>query len=193
MSKRKLAVSLTASLAAVSTLLAPVTSAETTAADDSVCVIQIDPRQSENISDSEKQLRKQINEKPWTVRTEDVPTQVIAFITSVHGWKQQLENFDRMRRKGDITDEVYFWETEPIAALVKIYSTEAIPQLEKCAKEAGGENTETASLSTADGEPNNVGAGLIASGATLAIVGLIAAIMPQLKNILPAQLVALLP
>jgi len=38
-----------------------------------------------------------------------------------------------------------------------------------------------------------VGAGLIASGATLAIVGLIAAIMPQLKNILPAQLVALLP
>lgn len=193
MSKRKLAVSLTASLAVVGTLLTPVASAETTAADDSVCTIQIRSGENENISVSEKNLRKSMNEKKWTVRKADLPAAVVAYTTSVHGWKQQLGTFDRMRRNGDITDKVYFWEIEPIAALVKVYSTEAIPQLEKCVREEGGEKTETAALSTADGEPNNVGAGLIASGATLAIVGLIAAIVPQLKNILPAQLAALLP
>lgn len=122
-----------------------------------------------------------------------MPAAVVAYTTSVHGWKQQLGTFGRMRRNGDITDEAYFWEIEPISALIKVYSEEALPQLDKCVREAGGGKTETAALSTADGEPNNVGVGLIASGATLAIVGLIAAIVPQLKNILPAQLAALLP
>lgn len=193
MSKRKMAVSLTASLAVVGILLTPVASAETTAADDSVCTIQIRTRENENISASEKDLRKQMNEGPRTLKKSNAERMISMYRIQISGWRAIVERMEALRRNNEITDEVLSRETALANALIKVHEGEVIPQLEKCAKEANSGKTETAALSTADGEPNNVGAGLIASGVTLAIVGLIAAIVPQLKNILPAQFVAFLP
>lgn len=193
MSERKLAVSLTASLAVVGTLLTPVASAETTAVDDSVCTIQIRTREHENISASEKDFRKQMNEGSRTLKKSNAERMISMHRIQITGWRTMVERLEALQRNHEITDEAFSRETEPLNALIKIYEGEVIPQLEKCAMEANNGKTETAALSTADGEPNNVGVGLIASGVTLAIVGFIAAIVPQLKNVLPAQLAALLP
>lgn len=48
-------------------------------------------------------------------------------------------------------------------------------------------------LSSTDGKPNEAGIGLIVAGSIVALLGILAAALPVIKPMLPAQLKALLP